>query len=123
MNSWFFRCLAASSPRRARSIFRSRCCKLLMCWTAFSSNSCHLYSQWRGESFCSAQREIMLTRAQIAVWAETVVFGGGTQAQFVRFCAIGIGSGVLDFCTYRTALYLAVATVPAKALGYIAGTS
>lgn len=52
-----------------------------------------------------------------------MVFGGGTQAQFVRFCAIGIGSGVLDFCTYRTALYLAVATVPAKALGYIAGTS
>lgn len=60
----------------------------------------------------------MRGRARLASWT-----GDEAVGQFCRFAAFGVGSGIIDFCVYRTGFYLFSSTVIAKALGYIAGTS
>ena len=64
----------------------------------------------------------MLGRARLANWGVTVL-GDGAVAQFCRFAAFGVGSGMIDFGVYRASFYLLASSMVAKALGYIAGTS
>jgi putative flippase GtrA len=49
--------------------------------------------------------------------------GMSTRAHLVRFVVVGVGTMLLDFCTYRTLLALGVIVSPAKAAGFVVGTT
>ncbi len=45
------------------------------------------------------------------------------RTQAVRFLLVGAGTAVTDFATYRLLLALGVAITPAKATGFVVGTT
>lgn len=45
------------------------------------------------------------------------------RTQAVRFLLVGVGTAVTDFATYRLLLVLGVAITPAKATGFVVGTT
>jgi putative flippase GtrA len=47
----------------------------------------------------------------------------GISAQAARFLLVGATTLVLDFVTYRTLLFLGVDISPAKAVGFVVGTT